>query len=138
VPCLSLGDLVEQGIDHGHAAAWFKVRKDKGAKTLTQVAWDAFKAEVEKAGIPLAQAVHICVIANWQGFKAGWDWQQHAPGAQVFHRARGSPQLAPQSSSIPSPAETARALREADEAWQKTLAERRARKAQEQTANEHQ
>lgn len=76
---LTVADLITEGVDKDHAAAWFVVRRDKSAKHLTQVAWDHVKDQAKAAGITTAQAVHVCVIANWASFKAKWPWQQHLP-----------------------------------------------------------
>jgi uncharacterized protein YdaU (DUF1376 family) len=70
--CLSVSDLVAQGVDEQHANDWFKARKGKGAKSLTQTAWDAVKAEAIKAGLTPAEAVKIAAENSWQGFKAAW------------------------------------------------------------------
>ena len=69
---LSVADLVAEGVDPQHAADWFKARKDKGAKTLTQTAWNAVKAEAVKAGMTSAEAVKTAAANAWQGFKADW------------------------------------------------------------------
>lgn len=53
-------------------ADWLIVRKDKGAKTLTQTAVAGLLREASKAGIPVADAVRFCCEAGWVGFNAGW------------------------------------------------------------------
>lgn len=70
--CLSVSDLVAQGVDEQHASDWFKARKSKGAKSLTKTAWDAVKAEALNAGVTPAEAVKIAAENTWQGFKAAW------------------------------------------------------------------
>ena len=75
-PTLTIADLTSEGVDKDHAAAWFSVRKaSQPKKGLTQVAWDGFKSEARKAGITVAQAVHICAIKEWRGFDSTWRWQ---------------------------------------------------------------
>ncbi len=70
--CLTVSDLVAQGVDEQHASDWFKARKSKGAKSLTKTAWDAVKAEALHAGVTPAEAVKIAAENTWQGFKAAW------------------------------------------------------------------
>jgi len=70
--CISVSDLVAQGVDEQHASDWFKARKSKGAKSLTKTAWDAVKAEALNAGVTPAEAVKIAAENTWQGFKASW------------------------------------------------------------------
>lgn len=67
-----MDDLVGEGVDAQHAKDWFIVRKGKGAKSLTRTAWDAVKAEAEKAGMTPAQAVKTSAERTWQGFRASW------------------------------------------------------------------
>ena len=69
---MSIDDLVAEGVDRQHAADWLIVRKGKGAKSLTRTAWDAVKAEAEKAGITPAEAVKTAAERTWQGFRASW------------------------------------------------------------------
>lgn len=70
--CVSVDDLVLEGVDEQHAKDWFKCRKDKGAKTLTKTAWQTVKDESVKAGMTPAIAVKTAAGNNWQGFKASW------------------------------------------------------------------
>lgn len=72
VGCLSVDDLVSEGVDDQVAKDWLQVRKDKGAKTLTQTAWDGVKAESIKAGLSVSDAVKVAAQNSWQGFKASW------------------------------------------------------------------
>lgn len=69
---VSVDDLVGEGVDAQHAKDWFIVRKGKGAKSLTRTAWDAVKAEAEKAGMTPADAVKTAAERTWQGFRASW------------------------------------------------------------------
>lgn len=83
VPKAALGAdaLVAMGVDATHARDWLAVRKLKRA-ALTQTALDDLISEARKASISVAEAVRICALKSWQGFNAGWDWQQYAsPGA---------------------------------------------------------
>lgn len=86
-PPLTLSDLITEGVDKDHAAAWLRVRKEKRA-SLTQVAWDGLKTQASKAGISPGQAVHICAIKGWQSFDSTWRWQGVIDGC-------GAPALAP-------------------------------------------
>lgn len=70
--CLSVDDLVSEGVDAQVAKDWLQVRKDKGAKTLTQTAWDGVKTEAGKAGLTVSDAVKAAAQNSWQGFKASW------------------------------------------------------------------
>lgn len=69
---LSVDDLVAEGVDLQHAQDWMRVRKDKGAKTLTKTAWESVKTEAQKAGMTPAEAVKTSSENSWQGFKAAW------------------------------------------------------------------
>ncbi|WP_374257648.1 hypothetical protein [Aquabacterium sp.] len=71
---MTIADLITEGVDKDHAAAWLRVRKEKRA-SLTQVAWDGLKAQASKAGITAGQAVHICAVKGWQSFDSTWRWQ---------------------------------------------------------------
>lgn len=53
---------------------WFDYLAVRKAKRLplTETAWKDFLDEVEKAGITVADAVHICCVKGWGGFKASW------------------------------------------------------------------
>ena len=81
-----LAALAEHGVDEQLAADWLTVRRQKRTP-LTQTALDGLVREAMTAGIPVTQAVRICVERGWVGFKAGWDWrdgrQQPAQGRVV-------------------------------------------------------
>lgn len=64
-------ELVELGVDHGHAKDWLEVRRGKSAK-MTDTALKGVRREAAKAGITLAQAIKISAENAWQGFKAEW------------------------------------------------------------------
>jgi hypothetical protein len=51
---------------------WLIVRKGKGAKSLTETAWNRFTNQVEKAGWGLEQAISHCCLKNWVSFEADW------------------------------------------------------------------
>lgn len=76
---VSIADLVAEGVQEQHARDWMRVRKDKGAKTLTPTAWQTVKAEAEKAGMSVGQAVKTAAANSWQGFKASWLKPDHIP-----------------------------------------------------------
>lgn len=103
-PELTVADLTSEGVDKDHAAAWFSVRKASRPKNeLTQVAWDGFKSEARKAGITVAQAVHICAMAEWRGFNSTWNWQQYdqaRQGQAPLPMARGAPQRPPTAAQM--------------------------------------
>ena len=74
-PMLALG---EHGVDEQLAADWLTVRRQKRAP-LTQTALDGLVREAMTAGIPVVEAVRICVERGWVGFKASWGWRDDAP-----------------------------------------------------------
>lgn len=83
-----LSALLALGVDAQVAADWLAVRKAKRA-ALTQTALDGMVAEAHKAGISVAEAVRICAVRGWQGFKASWDWRDDRPQGRTFD---GKPQ----------------------------------------------
>ena len=78
---LSISDLVAEGVDERHAIDWMMVRKDKGAKSLTQTAWLAVKTEAAKIGLTPAQAVEMSASNSWRGFNASWVANQKQTGS---------------------------------------------------------
>lgn len=74
-PMLALG---EHGVGEQLAADWLTVRRQKRAP-LTQTALDGLVREAVTAGIPVVEAVRICVERGWVGFKASWGWRDDAP-----------------------------------------------------------
>lgn len=64
--------LAEFGITGQLAEDFIALRKAKRA-TITPTVLNGFQREADKAGIPIQQAVEICIERNWQGFKADWD-----------------------------------------------------------------
>ena len=85
-----LAALLALGVDAQVAADWLAVRKAKRA-ALTQTALDDVVSEAGKAGISVAQAVRICAVRGWQGFKASWDWRDDRPQGRTFDH--GQPAL---------------------------------------------
>ena len=83
-----LAALLALGVDAQVAADWLAVRKAKRA-ALTQTALDGMVDEAHKAGISVAEAVRICAVRGWQGFKASWDWRDDRPQGRTFD---GKPQ----------------------------------------------
>lgn len=83
-----LAALLALGVDAQVAADWLAVRKAKRA-ALTQTALDGMVDEAHKAGISVAEAVRICAVRGWQGFKASWDWRDDKPQGRTFD---GKPQ----------------------------------------------
>jgi uncharacterized protein YdaU (DUF1376 family) len=63
--------LLKAGADRRIAADWLKVRKEKRLAP-TQTALEDVVAEVEKSGLPLNEALKLCCVKGWGGFKAKW------------------------------------------------------------------
>lgn len=59
---------------------WFRVRKDKKSPSLTLTALARLENEAKKAGLTPAQAIEVCVIKEWRGFTASWNWQDTGIG----------------------------------------------------------
>jgi hypothetical protein len=78
--------LTSLGVDPKHANDWMQVRKDKGAKGLTETALEEVQRQAQKAGISLARAVQISASQDWRGFKA--DWYARLQQATPAHGAR--------------------------------------------------
>jgi len=88
-----LAALAEHGVGEQLAADWLTVRRQKRAP-LTQTALDGLVREAVTAGIPVVEAVRICVERGWVGFKASWGWRDDAPQhpqGRVFDQT-GNPQ----------------------------------------------
>ena len=66
--------LGEFGIGGQLAEDFIAHRKSKKA-TITETVLKGYLREADKAGIPLAEAIEISIIRNWQGFNANWDWK---------------------------------------------------------------
>ncbi|WP_316655464.1 hypothetical protein [Ralstonia condita] len=81
VAALSSSDLVAEGVDEETATEFLALRAKKRAP-LTPKAWDGFKAEAEKAGWSLQDAVAKCLARGWQGFEAVWVQSESKPQAQ--------------------------------------------------------
>lgn len=63
--------LVSIGVDHSIAADWLKSRKAlKAAVTLTAI--EGIAREAAKARISLSDALALCCLRGWRGFKAEW------------------------------------------------------------------
>lgn len=88
-----LSALLALGVDAQVAADWLAVRKAKRA-ALTQTALDGMVDEAHKAGISVAEAVRICAVRGWQGFKASWDWRDDKPQGRTFEHRGGQQQSA--------------------------------------------
>lgn len=63
--------LVSLGVPPGIAKDWLAVRKAKRLAP-TATAFDDVRIEVDKAGIPMADAIRMCCVKGWGGFKASW------------------------------------------------------------------
>ena len=66
--------LAEFGIEGQLAEDFIAHRKSKKA-TITETVLKGYQREADKAGIPLAAAMEISIVRNWQGFNANWDWK---------------------------------------------------------------
>lgn len=71
VSVLGVDDLTAEGIDRQHAVDWLRVRKEK-RQPLTPTAWADFKAEAEKAGVAVGDAVRVAAGKGWAKLEAGW------------------------------------------------------------------
>lgn len=64
-------ELISMGVSPEVANAWMQVRKAKRA-TNTEIALNAIKREISKAGLTADQAIKMSVENSWSGFKADW------------------------------------------------------------------
>lgn len=76
---LSADDLEAEGIPLYLAEEWLAVRRDKGAKRLSKLAWEGVKSEAAKAGWSIEDAVHKCVTRNWVSFEARFVADERGP-----------------------------------------------------------
>ena len=74
--------LANNGATFKYIDDWFKVRKTKKAAN-TETAMKMFCKEVEKSGILIDQALEMCIVGNWQSFKADWVKGKVIPSAKV-------------------------------------------------------
>jgi len=63
--------LPPDGVSDSVWTDFLKVRKAKKAP-MTDTALDGIRAEAEKAGLTLQEALQMCCARGWQGFKAAW------------------------------------------------------------------
>lgn len=78
--------LESMGVDPSVARDWLALRKGKRL-TPTLTAFDGVKAEADRAGMSLNEALKVCCLRGWGGFKADW-----MTGAGQFNgRAAGGP-----------------------------------------------
>lgn len=78
--------LLSLGVEEQAAKDWLTVRKAKRAP-LTETALDELKLEAGKAGITVGQAVEICAKKSWQGFNAGWNWNDSKQKSGAISRS---------------------------------------------------
>jgi hypothetical protein len=61
--------------------AWMLVRDKKRFDDFTEYALKLMRAQCEKAGITLQQAIDECIIGGWAGFRSSYvktqTWKQH-------------------------------------------------------------
>ena len=84
--------LLAIGVPSDLADAWLQVRKAK-KMVNTAIAFDAVVREVERAGIPAADCIAVCVEKSWGGFRAEWlqnALQSGSRGASGFYPGRGT------------------------------------------------
>jgi hypothetical protein len=81
---VSVPEMVADGVDEQHATDWLVARKGKDLAPLTPTIWQQTKAEAEKAGMSIGQAIAKAAGNGWGGFKASWLDREHLgrPGAQ--------------------------------------------------------
>lgn len=85
-----LDALLEAGVDKKTAEDWLTLRKGKSA-AVTETVLDQAKDHASRAGMPLAEALKICCLRGWAGYKAEWLIKHAeeekagavAPGAQL-------------------------------------------------------
>jgi len=63
--------LLDLGVSEEVVTTWLAVRRNKKA-TNSELALKGILAEVQKAGISVAQAIEISATNSWSGFKAEW------------------------------------------------------------------
>lgn len=66
-----LDDLLGRGVDPQIADDWLTLRKGKKAP-VTKTAVDLAADEAKKASISLNDALRMCCMRGWSGFKAAW------------------------------------------------------------------
>lgn len=67
----STAPVAPDGVTAQVWADWLAVRKDKKA-AVTDTALGIIKAEADKAGYTMQQALETCCSRGWSGFKAAW------------------------------------------------------------------
>jgi len=80
---------VPDGVSEKVWGDWLSVRKDKKA-AVTDTAIEIIKAEADKAGYTMQQALETCCSRGWSGFKAAWvaetsKGQNHLPSKPSRH-----------------------------------------------------
>lgn len=71
--------LMLSGVDEQTAADWLTLRKAKKAPP-TATAINMLAKQANQAGMTLTQALELCCLNGWRGFKADWV----APKGQTF------------------------------------------------------
>jgi len=59
------------GVNSATARDWLILRKAKKAAP-TETAFSGIKAEADKAGVSMDDAIRTCCVRGWAGFKASW------------------------------------------------------------------
>jgi hypothetical protein len=92
--------LADYGITGQIAKDFLKIRKAKRSP-LTITAMEGISSEASKAGISVLDAVTICAQKGWQGFNAGWNWQEQKILAPSENRQPGSISKQPSKRTLP-------------------------------------
>ena len=71
--------LLAKGVDEQTAEDWLTLRKAKKSPP-TATAINMLAKQANQAGMTLTQALELCCMNGWQGFKAEWV----APKGQTF------------------------------------------------------
>lgn len=69
--CMSVSDLVSEGVEEQIAKDWLAIRHAKRLP-LTKTAWSAVVRESGRAGMAPGRAVEAAVERSWVGFRAEW------------------------------------------------------------------
>lgn len=84
--------MVAEGVERQHAEDWLAARKAKSLP-LTRTAWSDTKAEAQKAGKSIAEAIRIAAGHGWAGYRASWSEGDAPRAVNGSHQARKSDAL---------------------------------------------
>lgn len=83
---LAPSDLMADGLSEETSAEFIALRKRKGA-ALTRRAWDGIRAEAQKAGWPIEEAITKALARGWQSFEASWVMPEETRRTNGHHPA---------------------------------------------------